>query len=239
MLRATDSVGSAFPLCCARHPDTDIKVSQPDDFSRLSPEGGCQLSCDRRLPSCGHRCEARCHSESMHKIFACPKPCERLHKPCNHSCLKATCGDLCGLCLTKLDNIELPCGHIKDQVECYRTQDVGHIKCTVLVPKTVPVCNHSIETECYRDPTAENFICPAPCGALLPCGHVCASTCGKCNGLDEAGQMVVKHPACTKVCGRKFGSCNHSCQRSCHEGEGCRPCFSQCEVNAPPLHHEL
>lgn len=48
---------------------TEIQVSQPDDFARLSPEGGCQLACDCRLVNCGHRCQARCHSESMHQVF--------------------------------------------------------------------------------------------------------------------------------------------------------------------------
>jgi hypothetical protein len=120
LLGAKGAVGKAFRLCCPRHNDTDLQAFTPDDFERLSPEGGCQLPCHRRLNDCGHRCEARCHSESMHRIFTCPKPCERLHSPCNHSCQKITCGEDCGNCMIKLDNILLPCGHSKDKVQLLR-----------------------------------------------------------------------------------------------------------------------
>ena len=72
MLRASDALGDSLALCCPRHPLTEIKASNPEDFSKNSPEGGCQLTCDRRLPECGHKCQAKCHSQSMHQIFACP-----------------------------------------------------------------------------------------------------------------------------------------------------------------------
>jgi hypothetical protein len=128
MLQATDSVGKALGLCCPRHPDTKIQVRQPDDFARLSPEEGCQLACDRRLSMCGHRCQARCHSESMHQVFPCPQPCQRLPNPCSHSCQKATCGEDCGICLIPLDNVLLPCSHSQDRVPCHQSQDTSKIK---------------------------------------------------------------------------------------------------------------
>ena len=108
MLQGTDSVGKALGLCCPRHMDTEIQVVQPEDFIRLSPEGGCQLTCDRRLADCGHRCHAKCHSESMHQVFSCPQPCERLHTPCRHNCQKQTCGEDCGPCLVSIDEVQLP-----------------------------------------------------------------------------------------------------------------------------------
>ncbi|KAI9752215.1 MAG: hypothetical protein M4579_005718 [Chaenotheca gracillima] len=40
MLQGTESVGRTFGLCCPRHTETEIQVSQPDDFARFSPEGG-------------------------------------------------------------------------------------------------------------------------------------------------------------------------------------------------------
>jgi hypothetical protein len=144
MLEAKDSVGTAFGLCCPRHPDTEIQVSQPDDFTRLSPEGGCDLACDRRLSGCGHRCQARCHSDSMHQVFSCPKPCQRLHSPCNHGCQKATCGEDCGLCMIKPNNILLPCGHVKDNVPCHQSQGPSRIRCNALIAKKVPECGHII-----------------------------------------------------------------------------------------------
>ena len=47
MLRAEESVGRAFELCCPRHPETEILVSNPDGFAILSPDGGCRKPCDR------------------------------------------------------------------------------------------------------------------------------------------------------------------------------------------------
>ena len=56
ILRADGNFGTALELCCPRHRDTPIKVQQPSDFFRLSPEAGCDLLCDQKL-SCGHACK--------------------------------------------------------------------------------------------------------------------------------------------------------------------------------------
>jgi AAA domain len=93
MLRADGSFGDSLELSCPRHPDTPIQVSCPADFARMSPEGGCRLPCERRLPDCGHKWFAVCHSDSVHKAYVCLQRCERLHHPCNHACRKATCGE--------------------------------------------------------------------------------------------------------------------------------------------------
>ena len=231
MLQATDSVGKALELCCPQHIDTEILVSLPEDFARLSPEGGCQLPCDRRLADCGHQCQARCHSESMHQVFSCPQPCRRLHDPCKHNCQKQTCGEDCGPCLISIDNVLLPCGHSKDRVPCHLTQDVGKIICTVLMRKQIKDCKHTVETQCYHDVNLPAFSCPSACLAILPCGHQCSGTCGRCNRKDEENKRVVKHASCSKPCGRRFGTCNHNCRRLCHDGKDCGPCMSPCEVS--------
>jgi len=230
MLQATDSVGNAFGLCCPRHQDTEIQVSEPEDFARLSPEGGCQLACDRRLSACGHRCQARCHSESMHQVFSCPQPCQRLHSPCNHSCQKATCGEECGLCMVKLNGVHLPCGHSKDDVQCHRSQEPSMIRCDVLVDKKVPNCEHKVHIQCWRDVTSATFSCPTPCGADLACGHRCPGTCGRCRREDTYNKVIFRHSTCMKICSRKLAACNHTCLRTCHDGEECGPCLLQCEV---------
>lgn len=230
MLQATESVGKALELCCPRHIDTKIVVSQPDDFARLSPEGGCQLACDRRLANCGHRCQARCHSESMHQVFSCPQPCRRLHDPCKHNCQKQTCGENCGPCLISIDNVLLPCGHSKDRVSCHLTQDIGKIECKVLMRKQIKECKHTVEIQCCKDVNLPLFRCPSACLTILSCGHQCPGTCGQCNSKDEEDQKVVKHALCSKPCGRRFGACNHNCRRLCHDGKDCGPCSSPCEV---------
>jgi hypothetical protein len=230
MLQATDSVGKALGLCCPRHPVTEIQVRQPDDFARLSPEGGCQLACDRRLSGCGHRCQARCHSESMHQVFPCPQPCQRLHSPCDHGCQKATCGEDCGICLIPLDNVFLPCSHSKDGVPCHQSQDTSKIRCDIPVKKRVPDCGHIIQTQCWRDVASETFSCPVSCEANLPCGHRCPGSCGHCHKKDTNNSSTIEHRKCTKVCGRRFATCNHTCRKLCHDGIDCGLCSSPCEV---------
>ena len=234
MLRETDSVGKTLGLCCPRHTTTAIDVSQPEDFARLSPEGGCQLACDRRLNDCGHKCQARCHSEAMHHVFSCPQPCQRLHSPCNHNCQKQTCGEDCGLCMVRMDDVQLPCGHFKSNVPCYQTRNLSSITCATSVQKKVPGCNHIIEVQCCRDVTSERFVCSFPCEVALDCGHPCPGSCGRCNQLEGNNQRVIKHAQCPKICGRRFGTCNHTCKRSCHIGQPCGLCHSKCEVSQIP-----
>ncbi|EZF12030.1 hypothetical protein H112_06949 [Trichophyton rubrum D6] len=221
MLDAEQSVGKRLGLCCSRHMDTVMQVSEPLDFEKFSPEGGCQLPCDRRLTTCGHKCLARCHSDAMHEVFQCPQPCQRLHSPCKHGCQKQTCGEDCGVCMIKIDNVLLPCEHTEDGVPCYRTQDVKSIKCNARVQKRVPKCNHLVDVPCFRDVSIA-FLCPTKCEASLPCGHRCPGTCSKCYDSE--------HQECTKICGRRFGTCNHTCPRTCHDGTDCGPCLAPCEV---------
>lgn len=231
MLEAKSAVGKFFDLCCPRHTDTEMQASEPEDFARLSPEGGCQLACDQRLDDCGHRCQARCHSDSMHRAFSCPQPCQRLLSPCGHSCQKATCGEDCGLCKIPIEDVELPCGHRKARLPCHQTRDLENVKCVSWVVKEVPECKHSISVQCYRDVGLKNFRCPSPCTQLLGCGHQCSGTCGKCRQMHDEDRWEVKHLPCTKVCGRRFGTCNHTCTRLCHHDTACGPCPAPCEVS--------
>ncbi|KAJ3150005.1 hypothetical protein HDU89_003462 [Geranomyces variabilis] len=39
-LEKDDSIAKALPLCCPRHPNRDMLVSEPEDFARVAPEGG-------------------------------------------------------------------------------------------------------------------------------------------------------------------------------------------------------
>ena len=188
-LQAMDSVSQAFNLCCPWHKETGLQAFQPEGFARLSPEGGCQLACDRRL-DCGHRCESRCHSESMHEVFACRKPCERLHSACNHLCQQLTYGEDC---MVELGKVLLSCGHTNDKVPCYLTQDLRQVKCSTLVQRQVPGCNHIVGTECSTDVTLESFRCLAPCSTILHCGHVCPGSCFKCNVKARNGDYHKTH----------------------------------------------
>ena len=229
MLRLSDSVGRSIGLCCPRHPETAIDCSKPDDFALLSPEGGCRLTCERRLDSCGHQCLAKCHSEAMHRAFMCPQPCQRLHEPCGHGCPKI-CGQICGPCRLLVNNTQLPCGHIMDNIQCHQSLEPDKLTCKVQVDKILPRCGHMVHVPCYHDVSSGTFNCPIACKAFLGCGHSCNGTCGQCSRIKEAGMDDGEHMKCRTSCGRPFSTCAHFCPKPCHEGVPCGVCISKCEV---------
>lgn len=231
-LQEADRVGKALRLCCPRHPDTIIQCSTPDDFLLKSPEGGCSLTCSRRLGRCGHRCMAKCHSENMHSAWPCPRECERIRTTCDHACPKP-CGSDCGPCMVLVDGIRLPCGHVKNCVPCYETLDPTKLQCRVQVKKTIPGCGHEVEVPCSVDVASASFACPIKCKDLLHCGHPCAGTCGRCRKQgegDDDGAVWYEHVRCSKPCGRPYTVCSHVCRNVCHDGSECAPCRAKCEV---------
>lgn len=235
-LAHANAVGTELALCCPRHPDEPILCSTPHDFERKSPEGGCSLPCIRRLEPCGHQCQAKCHSAVMHDGFACGKPCPRIRSTCEHECPKL-CGDDCGPCMTKVQDVELPCGHIKEAVFCHQMLNLKNLKCDFEVEKTVPKCGHTITVSCFKDVTSQLFRCPEPCTDILSCGHDCNSCCGNCLEDVIGGRKVLKHPSCNKKCDRPYGACHHRCAKTCHYGESCGSCEVKCEVILMITHH--
>ncbi|KAF6823339.1 nf-x1 finger and helicase domain-containing protein [Colletotrichum plurivorum] len=82
------------------------------------------------------------------------------------------CGEPCGkLCMELLLNagLKLPCGHILNKVECWRTQDPAAVRCAVQVEKSVPGC----AAPCDWIP------CTKRCTKVLECNHQCPSVCGE------------------------------------------------------------
>ncbi|PLB49662.1 hypothetical protein P170DRAFT_384852 [Aspergillus steynii IBT 23096] len=228
-LSRANAVGTELALCCPRHPDTPILCDEPHDFERKSPEGGCSLPCTRRLDPCGHQCQAKCHSAVMHDGFACGKPCPRIRLTCEHECPKL-CGEDCGPCMAKIQDVELPCGHIKKAIFCHQMPNLKVIKCDFKVEKSVPKCGHTIQVGCFKDVTSPIFRCPKPCTDILSCGHNCNDCCGNCLEEVRDGRRVFKHPKCTKRCDRPHGVCNHRCPKICHNEESCGSCEAKCEV---------
>ena len=230
------AVGTELALCCPRHSDTPIFCSEPHDFERKSPEGGCSLPCTRRLETCGHQCQAKCHSAVMHDGFSCGKSCPRIRSTCEHECPKL-CGEDCGLCMIKIQDVRLHCGHIKKDVFCHQLSNLKVIKCDVKVEKTVPKCGHTIQVGCFKDVTSPIFRCSNPCTEIHSCGHNCSGCCGNC--LEEVldGKSVFKHPKCMKRCDRPYGVCNHRCPKMCHSEEGCGYCEAECEARTTGFHH--
>jgi hypothetical protein len=235
-LSRADAVGTELALCCPRHSNTPILCSDPHDFERKSPEGGCSLPCTRRLEPCGHQCQAKCHSAVMHDGFACGKPCPRVRSTCDHECPKL-CGEDCGLCMTKIHDVELPCGHIKEVVYCHQMSDLKVIQCHFKVEKIVSKCGHKIQVGCFQDVTSPTFRCPEPCTEVLSCGHDCSDCCGNCLEEVHDGRRVYTHAKCTKRCDRPHGVCNHRCAKKCHNGESCGYCEANCEARATIIHY--
>lgn len=223
-LKAENNFGTSFNLCCPRHKDTVIQVQSPADFEKYSPEGGCKLVCELRL-DCGHQCISPCHSEAMHMMFKCQKPCERLHSPCNHACQKP-CGEKCGACRFKIKEYSLPCGHTKKEISCYETLAPEKINCTAPVQKQSPRCGHAVTIACSQDVSLPSYRCNYLCKEILPCGHQCNGTCGGC----RSNELSVHHKKCTKICGRPLSNCNHRCEKACHNGIDCGACTKPCEV---------
>ncbi|KAK0624972.1 hypothetical protein B0T17DRAFT_639113 [Bombardia bombarda] len=231
-LREMEAIGDSVALCCPRHPDTPISCAEPDDFVLHSPEGGCSLTCDQRLERCGHRCEAKCHSTAMHEAFSCCQPCPRIRETCDHQC-PGLCGERCRPCVVLMDGVRLPCGHVRDKLECHKTIDLSSIRCSVQVEKEVPGCGHVVAVRCSEDVGSARYRCPTACGVLLKCGHPCPGSCGTCRKEEEGGSVELQHQECKKVCARPRGTCNHLCPKRCHDGEDCEPCANRCEVRCP------
>ena len=229
MLKMNDSIKDHIELCCPRHRDTSIEVREPDDFQRLSPEGGCKEKCPWRL-DCGHMCQAPCHSQSMHDIFDCSEPCQRLHPNCEHPCQQPTCGLDCGQCNIVLQNVKLPCGHHQD-IQCYKSRDLERITCTTIVKKYLPGCWHSMNLPCFRqNEVASSKDCDTPCDGVLECGHSCPGKCRDCRKVGPTGLITLDHQSCQSNCKRPYTECGHICGKKCHHGESCGPCMKPCEV---------
>ncbi|KAK4160894.1 hypothetical protein QBC43DRAFT_269827 [Cladorrhinum sp. PSN259] len=227
-LKAGRRIGEQLYLCCPRHPDLQAICSEPEDFDRYSPEGGCNLICEKRLAPCGHQCTQSCHSDQLHEVFSCLQPCHRLRTTCHHRCLKL-CGEQCGPCKFRLDNVKLPCGHTVHGVLCHETLALDDIHCPHPVEKVVPGgCGHTVTVDCSTK--VEDFKCPSRCDAMISCGHHCPGTCGSCRKPDTAGTVTYTHQACRQRCDRPYGTCTHTCKSLCHDGTPCGSCTRQCEV---------
>ena len=231
ILKANENIGQNLPLRCPRHPETAIKVSTPDDFLRLAPEGGCSKKCSLRL-SCGHSCVNKCHSEPLHNAVICLEPCPRSKAGCDHP-RPRPCGEECEqVCHVKVPNVTLLCGHIRARLECYKARDLKVVCCEKQVEQQVPGCEHTIKTPCYVDVAAEGFHYSATCGEVLPCGHTCLRKCEDYNIRIDRQIVQRNHGACQSQCGRPYNNCSHRCMRQCHGEESCplgeAPCEVQC-----------
>lgn len=232
ILQQNGNFGTALQLQCPRHPNTPIYVSEPDDFPRASPEGGCDQRCVNRLP-CGHACVQKCHSEMLHNTTYCLEACPRPRKGCTHPCPKR-CGDRCpDKCIVNVFQKDrtLECGHLKPNLPCWQNQDLSTVRCTTLVKREVPGCQHNVTEPCFIDVTSRKYSCIKQCRKPLLCGHTCMNTCSKCVTKLDFGDVQTKHGECRQQCGRKHSTCAHVCTTPCHGDKPCPSCQAPCDVS--------
>ncbi|KEQ92875.1 hypothetical protein AUEXF2481DRAFT_68062 [Aureobasidium subglaciale EXF-2481] len=233
ILQIDSNFGEVLELACPRHPEDEMNVAEPDDFIKFAPDGGCVLPCAQRL-NCGHHCDSRCHSQTLHDAVKCLAPCPR--QPGTHSCSHAcprVCGEVCPprcMEIVKDISVQLPCGHVKDSLPCWLYHEQDEIRCDEIVQRTVPGCGHDLQLRCCIDVTEDHFLCRVKCGNALTCGHTCNKPCHTCKKRNDCIIVEEEHGQCRQQCGRDFNNCNHSCIKTCHGDADCGVCTQPCEV---------
>jgi len=113
LLEEENNIGPQLELSCARHPDKVIPVAAVDDFVTLSPEGGCNELCSKRLEACGHCCLKCCRAPHLHSATECLEPCQKAVKGCDEHACPLPCFEKCvSKCTVEIPEVELPCGHV-------------------------------------------------------------------------------------------------------------------------------
>lgn len=179
-LSSAGRVMKGLPTTCQLHPnDEPVLLCVPDDFRHHRPNGGCHRQCAYRL-SCGHACPLKCHpTDRDHKIAQgnCCEPCKRFPPECKrlHPCTKL-CKDSCGPCKAIVGPVPLMCGHQANTATCHEVRsqaaiDQFSLKCSERVMHKF-ICGHEESTTCANSRSSDPK-CPASCGAIAACGHLC------------------------------------------------------------------
>ncbi|XP_022837763.1 NFX1-type zinc finger-containing protein 1-like [Spodoptera litura] len=215
-LENNGSLGSQLIMKCQNHPEQRLKLSTPEDFERLPPEGGCYEKCNFQY-HCGHKCLLYCHGyDREHVKTKCTMKCERVLCERGHVC-PLKCRQDCEPCKVYIMKT-LPCGH-EMNVYCHREPEDPRNQCLTKVEVILPDCQHKAQVECYKD--INKVKCLEPCKYRLEeCGHVCGR---KCHVTDDPNHESY---VCTKPCARAKAGCtaelmgdrgDHQCRNKCHE----------------------
>ncbi|PKC62485.1 P-loop containing nucleoside triphosphate hydrolase protein [Rhizophagus irregularis] len=241
ILNERKQVGFGMPIACNKHPYYKNTIVDPDQFEKISPNGGCCEDCNMSLP-CGHKCKYKCHSDDPEHIgVKCNERCLRLLPECYHPCTKL-CFDNCGRCEFPIEYILLRCGHILHNVKCWQNRDKDSIKCKVLVSKKLQHCEHYKDIRCFESVNMAK--CTELCGKQLECGHKCPDLCSNCQERSKSQksedkntsilaslffsiEQTPQHGKCQSVCD-KLLFCGHTCESNCHERSECPPCVNNC-----------
>jgi hypothetical protein len=204
------SIGERLSVHCNNHPDYKYDIKYANEFEKYLPTGGCQRSCEYRLP-CGHVCGRKCHSDDPdHEKYQCKKPCTKICESCGHPC-NLVCYQECR-CTTRVQKPMPSCGHLQEMLCCQDPNEVN--RCYAKCEKSSPYCGHTLELFCYQDP--ERVRCKKQCERTCPEGHPCPLICSQgCSPCQVKG--IAKLP------------CGHEQEKYCHEEASNLECQSRCE----------
>ncbi|RIA98473.1 hypothetical protein C1645_870713 [Glomus cerebriforme] len=171
--RNPPQIGFGMPIVCNRHPDYMKIITEPEQFAKFCPNGGCTNTCNLPL-SCGHTCVFKCHSDNLNHIGVdCFKNCTKLHSVCGHPCPKL-CYQDCGKCEFPIGDIILPgCGHTLPNAKCWQNQTKEEINCIFPIDIILPDCGHTFKNvECWKNKIKEKLKCKVLIDIILSeCGH--------------------------------------------------------------------
>ncbi|KAJ8721998.1 hypothetical protein PYW08_004400 [Mythimna loreyi] len=235
-LENNGSLGTTLILKCQNHPDQVTRISTPEDFNKLPPEGGCYEKCNYQY-HCGHKCQLYCHGyDREHINTLCTMKCERVLCDLDHVC-PLKCSVDCQPCKVLVKKT-LPCGHDMN-VYCHRDPEDPKNKCLTKVEVTLPNCGHKTQKDCYQD--IKKVRCFTPCVYRLEeCGHVCSRFC---HVTDDPNHEQYQ---CNKPCARAKAGCvadligdrgDHQCRKTC--SEKCENCNVQVKKKRSNCKHSV
>ncbi|RAH79517.1 putative nonsense-mediated mRNA decay protein [Aspergillus japonicus CBS 114.51] len=154
MLEENGNIRTRLELQCPRHPESEITVCEPSDFPRLSPEGGCNLRCERR---CSHPCPQNQDLSTVRNDITVA---------CHHPCVK---------CVTRSDTAETQTDHGICKQECKTPchgsaavcppcQSACDIRCEICLSAcphsrcTMPSCGHQCPSILCGDDEIQNHM---------------------------------------------------------------------------------
>ena len=260
-LKRVRRITDKLPICCPRHPETMLEVSESSEFPHLSEEKlaeFCSKTCPYLLPWCGHSCKVPCHKPTI--VPHTSKCDEIVQRPCSvHESVALNCHSVKGVRGASTESLnealeaydcEIMTGWLRPecfhavQVPCHEQKKLleGTLElpeCTERVTDYVnPLCGHIITAPyCHTRRKWEGN--PPKCRVIVTYDRPCG-----CRARMACHQRVYETsldapPLCKEAVSRSRPRCSHSLSSRCHEATALREIWIEQEGEAitstPPL----